>query len=542
MSILRALKAKASSKLRVDRGSVDETSWGDMDLTKLDNDIAEAWADHRITRAAIEEIYAFVEPDAYSEDDNRGRKLLVTKLHGPHHVVKGNKIVLSTSGLYALVRRLGQTKWGDEAVAKAKDHIRRHYNQFGQELPDSVKVTKPTGRIHVYRRHLADGTDKNFWVIRSSNSFEDNGGRIIPQKGLEWACNAGEVLEFMWGHRGYLNLYHEPAATVGVCVGQMMMGRFLVEWGWFFDTEMARKTVEWVEKEGDNAGASVEIIFDGAQMVGNEYPDAVLVVGRALCHRDRAENSLTTASALPVVEGNMSNIEDLAAIIGEDEAKQVLEDSVSMTAKLEESGISFKTDEESEVEEVVAVVEETEVVAEPVAEPVVELTEPVAEVLDVQTEVTEEKVEPVVEEVVTEAVVEEDKTEEVAEPIPEVRLDVDELWEKELVERVANAITEAVKPIVEQSGTILSMVESLTKALQDIDKKTVEMEAQMEKHEKTIGTARVIFSGEEQRQMRPTQKADASELVSEITAETVLTDNEQARAHYVERRKRIYGY
>ena len=95
MSILKALKAKASSKLRVDRGATDETSWGDVDLTKLGGDIAEAWADHRITRAAIEEIYAFVEPDAYGED----RKLLVTKLHGPHHVVKGNKIVLSTSGL-----------------------------------------------------------------------------------------------------------------------------------------------------------------------------------------------------------------------------------------------------------------------------------------------------------------------------------------------------------------------------------------------------------------------------------------------------------
>lgn len=571
MNVLRALRLKASSKLRVDRSAVDDMAWGDVDLTALGNAVADAWTDRRITRAAVEEIYAYVEADAFTTDADGKRKLLVSKLHGPHHVIKGNKIVLSSPGMYALVGRLGQTKWGTGAVEAAKEHIRRHYNQLGEELPDSVKVTLPTGAIRVYYKTFADGTTKPFWVIRSSNSFEDNAGQILPQAGLEWSVKAGDVLDLMWGHRGYLNLYHEPAATIGYCTGQMMMGRFLTEWGWFFDSTLAQKAIDWIEKEGDNAGASIEVIYDAARMIGDTFPDAVLIVGRALCHRDRAENSLTSAAALPVMEGTMSDLQDLAAIIGEDEAQQVLEDSLRMTAEYEKSGMRFKTedggaDAEAETDEGEAVDEKSEVAKE-----VAEDTEIVSAELTADGEAGANEVEPEaaletnvsekVEEAVEEVAVDEGTvvTAELTEPDSEVAteekaniapdtisLPIDSLWDL-IGTQVQETIEAALQPLQAQSATIAAVLESLSAAQAAAEERVSRIEGSVEKHEKTIGSAKVIFTGSKQQSMRPSQREDKTddaqaEAVSQITPEQVLNDNQSAVAYWNERRKKTYGY
>jgi len=565
MNILRALRLKASSKLRVDRSAVDDTAWGDVDLTALGNAVAEAWTERRITRAAVEEIYAYVEADAFTTDADGKRKLLVSKLHGPHHNVKGNKIVLSSPGLYALVGRLGQTKWGTSAVEAAKEHIRRHYNQLGEELPDSVKVTLPTGTIRVYRKTFADGTTRPFWTIRSSNSFEDNAGQIIPQAGLEWSVKAGDVLDLMWGHRGYLNLYHEPAATIGYCTGQMMMGRFLAEWGWFFDSTLAQKAIDWIEKEGDNAGASIEVIYDAARMIGDTFPDAVLIVGRALCHRDRAENSLTSAAALPVMEGTMSDLQDLAAIIGEDEAQQVLEDSLRMTAEYEKSGMRFKTEDDGanteaetdEGEAVDEVAEGTEVVSAELTadgEASANEVEPEAALeTDVSEKVDKGSVEEVAVEEGTAATAEltepdsEVATDEKADIAPDVvSLPIDSLWDL-IGTQVQETIEAALQPLQAQSAAVAAILESLSAAQADASERVSRLEGSVDKHEKTIGSAKVIFTGSKQQSMRPSQREDKAddaqaEAVSQITPEQVLNDNQAAVAFWNERRKKQYGY
>lgn len=334
------------TRLRIDREAVDETPWGEVDLTALGNQVAEAWRNGEITRAAIEEIYAYVEDEAFDKDADGKRKLLVTKLHGPHHVIKGGKIVLSRPGLFALAQRLHQAKWPAEAIGKAKAHVRRHYEQLDVEIPESLKATAAGGLVRVYKVKADNGEPVYMWVARTSNSFEDNAGTIIPQAALEWAVQAGDVLEMLWGHRGYLNLYHVQNAVVGYCTGQMVVGRFLLEWGYFFDSELARKAIEWMEREADVVGASIEFIYDGARMLGGTYPDAVLIVGRALCHRDRAENSYTGAALYTTEEGTMSTFEDLVAIVGEEEAKRLVGETVELTVKLENAGVECKTDDD----------------------------------------------------------------------------------------------------------------------------------------------------------------------------------------------------
>lgn len=103
----------------------------------------------------------------------------------PHHEPGG---ALNRNGLHAAVGRLNQLKGHDpQAVARAKSHLRSHYRQLGEEVPD---VLKAEGGTIVVGVHGVEPTTSSSANVSVRYAKEDESGG--PGDGRHDDCPPGQ--------------------------------------------------------------------------------------------------------------------------------------------------------------------------------------------------------------------------------------------------------------------------------------------------------------------------------------------------------------
>jgi len=213
---------------------------------------------------------------------------------------------------------------------------------------DCVKETAPI-LSKFYSFKSRDGSD--CWVALSGSSFQDREGEMIAKKAIDYGVKHGDET----GQRGELRLYHYPASRVGECKFQMRVGNFLVEAGSWDSTTRAQKAKEWVER--NNPGTSVGFFYNPKMFKNGVYLDQVIFFERSILKKEHASCPWATINSINRRLKAMSHSTELAEIIGEEEAKAVLEGAEEASKALEEQGVAFKESEDEKVEEKLEVAE-----------------------------------------------------------------------------------------------------------------------------------------------------------------------------------------
>jgi hypothetical protein len=112
--------------IRIDTSTISDRAWGDVDKTALARRVADNG-----DAAVIREAFAYV-PDL----DNR------SEWGGPHHELQGDTLVVNRNGVHALAAALsgarGGVKWPRSARIAALAHVRKHYKQLQEDVPEEL--------------------------------------------------------------------------------------------------------------------------------------------------------------------------------------------------------------------------------------------------------------------------------------------------------------------------------------------------------------------------------------------------------------------
>lgn len=135
---------------RINKSKISGRAWGDVDKSALGRRLAEMYAAGRVTRAQIREVYAYTPDEAFGRDANDKPVFERSKAWGPHHELQGDEIVLNRNGVHSAAQALAgarsEPKLSNEALTAAKRHIRRHYRDLKEEVPDALKENKKIQR------------------------------------------------------------------------------------------------------------------------------------------------------------------------------------------------------------------------------------------------------------------------------------------------------------------------------------------------------------------------------------------------------------
>jgi hypothetical protein len=112
--------------IRIDNSTISDRAWGDVDKAALARRLAENG-----DAAVIREAFAYV-PDL----ENR------SEWGGPHHELQGDTLVVNRNGVHALAAALsgarGGVKWPRAARVAALAHVRKHYKQLQEDVPEGL--------------------------------------------------------------------------------------------------------------------------------------------------------------------------------------------------------------------------------------------------------------------------------------------------------------------------------------------------------------------------------------------------------------------
>lgn len=300
-----------------------------------------------------------------------------------------------------------------------------------------------------------DGRD--YWVSISGSAFLDLEKEIISQEALDHAIHFHDAT----GMRGPLRIYHFDETEVGECLISLRVRNFLIEAGYWYDGELADEAKEWSENEDSDPAVSVGFFFVPDDFVGNIY-QKVIIFERSLVRAVDAACPWTLLKSIKEVE--VGTKEQLAAIVGEENAEEIVSQAATKSKELEEEGVAFKdTDGSEDVEEKVdeADAEESE--------------EPEASDADEEDADEEEDVAPEVESEEEE----EDESEEAGdEEEEEESKTVEELvLPEESVKALVDAFAETVAPRFEALTTSVEEVKTgLTALEEDLGARVAELE------------------------------------------------------------------
>jgi hypothetical protein len=131
----------AAKKIQIDN-SIDSASltksWGDVDKTKLRNDIMEATNSGELVREA----YLIVE-DNWEDAPSEALKY-------PHHEIRDGKLVVSKDGVQTALSFLMRT---DPENTEAKDHLKRHYRELELDM-ENFETAENFGLINAAKKKL----------------------------------------------------------------------------------------------------------------------------------------------------------------------------------------------------------------------------------------------------------------------------------------------------------------------------------------------------------------------------------------------------
>ncbi len=193
----------------------------------------------------------------------------------------------------------------------------------------------------------ADGVSR--WLSISSNTFRDKHGEEFAKKALDFAVDFFSKT----GKYGELRVEHHPASRIGVCMSSKMVGPLLLETGTFDDTPRAVKAIKSLEEDTEN-NIRVSIGFfynkDYYDKKEKRFEDKVVIAERSLTKSPA--NEVTGVTIFDEIEEFLKGGKEvdmksrLAAILGEDEAKAIMEAGDEKLKALYESlGVKFHEEE-----------------------------------------------------------------------------------------------------------------------------------------------------------------------------------------------------
>jgi hypothetical protein len=125
--------------LRIDRETVSEKPWSDVDKTALRQRLVKALEEDEAGAAeAIREVYAVIRGESLDDAPSQN-------WWGPHHEIRGDRVILNRNGLHAAAAALAgaRTEEGPnltpEQKRKAARHLIRHYRDLEEEPPESLR-------------------------------------------------------------------------------------------------------------------------------------------------------------------------------------------------------------------------------------------------------------------------------------------------------------------------------------------------------------------------------------------------------------------
>jgi uncharacterized coiled-coil protein SlyX len=185
-------------KIEIDnsKDAASDTPWGEVNKTKLRNDILKA----SNYKSLVKEAYLIVEDgweDAPSE-----------KLKYPHHVIKDGKLVLSIPGCEAALQRLHQ-----EGITSgsAINHLKKHYKTLGLSLDNFSAHEKEVSRLS--KKDIAAK-----FKLTAGQMF-DEFNRVLSEVTYETEDWYGDKVE---RPRYYLRDYDESFVYVVDCMNDYM--------------------------------------------------------------------------------------------------------------------------------------------------------------------------------------------------------------------------------------------------------------------------------------------------------------------------------
>ena len=254
---------------------------------------------------------------------------------------------IERDAIFACIHAAGKGKEKDMKELNADEII-----ELAEQHPDLddweliERASKITGKPELSKFYTIKGTDgKDYWASLSSGSFQDREKEIISNKAIDYGVEHGDKT----GQRGELRIYHYPNSRVGECTFQMRVGNFLVEAGTWDETPRAQKAKEWV---GENdTGVSEGFFYNPKKFKNKVYEDEVIFFERSILKKEHASFPWSSIENITRRIKEMSHKKDLIEMIGEEEAKAILDGAEEQTKALEAMGVAFKEAEEKEVEE-----------------------------------------------------------------------------------------------------------------------------------------------------------------------------------------------
>lgn len=252
----------------------------------------------------------------------------------------------------ALLEKLIEAATG---IKKYADYEDGEADGEDEENDDSEKELTPPPFGETSFVVFKDDSGHDRWISFSSNGFKDREREIIATDALERAVAKADET----GNHGTLRLWHTPEAEIGVCDFQAIQGRFLLESGTFYDTELADAAREYFKSTDEKLGTSIGFRYPLDAFDGEVYREISEFVERSVLPHSVAANPWTAFITLRGVEPmDTAKAAWLEKVAGKDRAASIIAQADAATKALEGT-VAFKenADLTSALEQVKSVVD-----------------------------------------------------------------------------------------------------------------------------------------------------------------------------------------
>jgi len=131
----------------IDKDSTSNTSWGSVNKNAMKNKLARDKENNVPgVNSAIKEIYAIVG----SVTDKNSWKY-------PHHILRGNTVILNKNGLASAAGYLAQDNTNPvDMRKKAARHLKKHYRKLDMEIPEGLNSVTESASGNQHADELID--------------------------------------------------------------------------------------------------------------------------------------------------------------------------------------------------------------------------------------------------------------------------------------------------------------------------------------------------------------------------------------------------
>lgn len=179
-----------------------------------------------------------------------------------------------------------------------------------------------------FRVFLGKHGRPSWWIGRSASGYLARDRKFISTEALKKDVARP-------GSRGPLLFCHLEGLPLGECMGAVVAGRFLVEYGIFHDTPLAQAAARGLA-EFDDVAMSITWHYDDADLIGNVFSN-VRIVERSILPRG-TEADITTGFH---AEASMQLFRDFAKALGipQEEVEAEIQNAETVTAALDAAGV-----------------------------------------------------------------------------------------------------------------------------------------------------------------------------------------------------------